>query len=538
MSERQTTERDFAPLFSIQDSPLTSSSSEDASETAEAPAFRGIPFVPRRLTPARVYNLPTVRETRRRVFRDIPVVPYPPLSEDLRRLGEGKRYFIFTYGCLMNVRDSETAAGLLESMGFSPAADPAEADVVLLNTCAIRENAEERVFGELGRLKGLKRTRHELIVGVMGCMPQEEGVARRLLEEHPEVDLVLGTHNLHLLPTRLAEAILDHVRVFDVWNREGELIEALPANRSDRIKAYVNISYGCDEFCTYCIVPYTRGRERSRRPEDVLQEVRELAEAGYREVTLLGQNVNAYGKDFRDRVYTFADLLADIQEISIPWVRFTTSHPRDFDRRTIEVLARGGNLVEHVHLPVQSGSDAVLRRMNRRYTREWYLELVRELRAHIPGVALTTDIIVGFPGETEADFEATLSLVEEVSFDGAFTFIYSPREGTPAARFPDETPYEVKRARLERLNEVVRAHALRHNEELLGRSVTVLVEGPSKRDGRILAARTRTNKLVHFEGPPQLAGEFVRVRIERVQPYTLYGTYVGAAAPAEVEVGG
>jgi len=535
MSERQTTERDFTRLFPIQDS--ASDASKDAHAPADGIAPRGTPYVPRRLSPARVHNLPTVRETRRRVFRDLPVVPYPPLSEELRRLGQGKKYFIYTYGCLMNVRDSETAAGLFEAMGFSSAANPAEADVVLFNTCAIRENAEERVFGELGHLKGFKRTRPELIVGVIGCMPQEEGVARRLLEEHPEVDLVLGTHNLHLLPVRLAEAILDQVRVFDVWNREEELVEALPVRRSDRIKAYVNISYGCDEFCTYCIVPYTRGRERSRLPEDVLREVRELAEAGYREVTLLGQNVNAYGKDFRDRAYTFADLLADIREIPVPWVRFTTSHPRDFDRRTIEVLARGGNLVEHVHLPVQSGSDAVLRRMNRRYTREWYLELVHELRAHIPKVALTTDIIVGFPGETEADFEATVTLVEEVSFDGAFTFIYSPREGTPAARFPDDTPYEVKRARLERLNEVVRAHALRHNEALLGRTVVVLVEGPSKRDGRVLAARTRTNKLVHFEGSPELTGEFVRVRIERVQPYTLYGTSVGAATPAEVEIG-
>ncbi len=299
-----------------------------------------------------------------------------------------------------------------------------------------------------------------------------------------------------------------------------------PKARQDGLKAWVNIMYGCDKFCTYCIVPYTRGKERSRRPEDVLAEVRELARKGYREVTLLGQNVNAYGKDFTDRTYTFAHLLDDVRKIGIPRVRFTTSHPRDFDDHLIEVLAKGGNLVEHIHLPVQSGSSEVLKRMARKYNREQYLELVRKIREAIPHVSLTTDIIVGFPGETEEQFEETLSLVREVEYDSAFTFIYSPREGTPAARMEDNVPYEVKKERLLRLNRVQDEISRRKNEALRGQVVEVLVEGESKKNPEILSGRTRTNKLVNFRGPKSLIGQFVQVRISEPLTYTLKGEWV------------
>ncbi|MEW9034112.1 MAG: tRNA (N6-isopentenyl adenosine(37)-C2)-methylthiotransferase MiaB, partial [Planifilum fimeticola] len=354
--------------------------------------------------------------------------------------GRGKHYLIKTYGCQMNVHDSETIAGILQSMGYSPTDREEAADVILLNTCAVRENAEDKVFGELGRLKPLKVERPGLILGVCGCMSQEEAVIRRILQQHQYVDLIFGTHNIHRLPHLLKEALFSKEMVVEVWSKEGDIVENLPKARQDGLKAWVNIMYGCDKFCTYCIVPYTRGKERSRRPEDVLAEVRELARKGYREVTLLGQNVNAYGKDFTDRTYTFAHLMDDVRKIGIPRVRFTTSHPRDFDDHLIEVLAKGGNLVEHIHLPVQSGSSAILKRMARKYNREQYLELVRKIREAIPNVSLTTDIIVGFPGETEEQFEETLSLVREVEYDSAFTFIYSPREGTPAARMEDDVP--------------------------------------------------------------------------------------------------
>jgi len=382
------------------------------------------------------------------------------------------------------------------------------------------------VFGELGRLKPLKVERPGLILGVCGCMSQEEAVIRRILQQHQYVDLIFGTHNIHRLPFLLKEALFSKEMVVEVWSKEGDIVENLPKARQDGLKAWVNIMYGCDKFCTYCIVPYTRGKERSRRPEDVLAEVRELARKGYREVTLLGQNVNAYGKDFTDRTYTFAHLLDDVRKIGIPRVRFTTSHPRDFDDHLIEVLAKGGNLVEHIHLPVQSGSSEVLKRMARKYNREQYLELVRKIREAIPHVSLTTDIIVGFPGETEEQFEETLSLVREVEYDSAFTFIYSPREGTPAARMEDNVPYEVKKERLLRLNRVQDEISRRKNEALRGQVVEVLVEGESKKNPEILSGRTRTNKLVNFRGPKSLIGQFVQVRISEPLTYTLKGEWV------------
>ena len=315
-------------------------------------------------------------------------------------------------------------------------------------------------------------------------------------------------------------------RVIEVWSQEGEIIENMPRTRQGSIKAWVNIMYGCDEFCTYCIVPYTRGKERSRLPEDIIAEIQHLAAEGYQEVTLLGQNVNAYGKDFKDREYTFGDLLNDLNKIDVPRIRFTTSHPRDFDEKTIAALAKRGNLVEHIHLPVQSGNNEVLKRMNRKYTREMYLQLVRDLKAAIPGVSITTDIIVGFPGETEEQFQDTLSLVEEVGYEGAFTFIFSPREGTPAARMEDNVSEADKKDRLNRLNEAINRGFRAGNKRFEGQIVDVLVEGTSKNDDTMLAGYTRHNKLVNFKGDASKIGQIVNVKITEAKTWHLAGEMV------------
>lgn len=476
---------------------------------------------------------PDLKQAKRRGKEAVQVLQFEAIPEDMRDIGRGKHYLIKTYGCQMNVHDSETIAGILQLMGYSPTDREEDAEVILLNTCAVRENAEDKVFGELGRLKSLKMERPGLILGVCGCMSQEEAVIRRILQQHQHVDLIFGTHNIHRLPFLLKEALFSKEMVVEVWSKEGDVVENLPKAREDGLKAWVNIMYGCDKFCTYCIVPYTRGKERSRRPEDVLAEVRDLARRGYKEVTLLGQNVNAYGKDFTDRTYTFAHLMDDVRNIGIPRVRFTTSHPRDFDDHLIEVLAKGGNLVEHIHLPVQSGSSEILKRMARKYDREQYLELVRKIRAAIPRVSLTTDIIVGFPGETEEQFEETLSLVREVEYDSAFTFIYSPREGTPAARMEDDVPLEVKKERLFRLNQLQDEISRRRNEKLRGQVVEVLVEGESKKNAEILSGRTRTNKLVNFRGPKSLIGKFAHVRISEPLTYTLKGEWVETESAAK-----
>lgn len=475
---------------------------------------------------------PSYRQEKQRGKEDIKVVYENGMSEELRSLGAGKQYLIYTYGCQMNEHDTEVMKGLLEQMGYTATEDRKQADLILLNTCAIRENAEDKVFGELGHLKALKTENPELLLGVCGCMSQEESVVSRLLNKHAFVDLIFGTHNIHRLPQLIQEATFSKELVVEVWSKEGDVIENLPKKR-EGLRAWVNIMYGCDKFCTYCIVPYTRGKERSRRPEDVIAEVRELARQGFKEVTLLGQNVNAYGKDFEDLSYRFGDLMHDISKIDIPRIRFTTSHPRDFDDHLIEVLAGGGNLVEQIHLPVQAGSTAVLKRMSRKYTRESYLELVDKIKAKIPNVMLSTDIIVGFPGETEEQFEETLSLVREVGYDFAFTFIYSPRAGTPAAEMEDNVPMQVKRQRLQRLNLLIQELALKSNQRLIGEVVELLIEGESKNNSDMLSGRTRTNKLVHVEGPASLIGQFVQVEITEVQTWYLKARLVQPASAAE-----
>lgn len=476
-----------------------------------------------------VNSQPDYREGKRRGREEIQVHYDFSVPEDMRSFGREKFYRIETYGCQMNENDSETMKGLLEEMGYREAEDRSQADIILLNTCAVRENAEDKVFGELGHMKVLKLERPGLILGVCGCMSQEENVVNRILRSYPFVDMIFGTHNIHRLPHLLRDAYFNKEMVVEVWSQEGHIIENLPKKRQG-IKASVNIMYGCDKFCTYCIVPYTRGKERSRRPEDVIAEVRQLARQGFQEIMLLGQNVNAYGKDFEDIAYTFGDLMADISKIDIPRIRFTTSHPRDFDDRLIEVLAQKGNLMEHIHLPVQSGSSAVLKAMSRKYTREHYLELVGKIRQAIPDAVLTTDIIVGFPGETEEQFEETLSLVREVGYDAAFTFVYSPREGTPAASMADDIPEQVKKERLYRLNDLMTELSKESNERLRGQRVEVLVEGESKQNPDVLAARTRTNKLVHFQGSKELIGRLVQVRITEPQSWLLKAELIEADA--------
>ncbi|SMO55963.1 tRNA (N6-isopentenyl adenosine(37)-C2)-methylthiotransferase MiaB [Melghirimyces algeriensis] len=480
------------------------------------------------------FTPPDLKAAKKRGKQDVSVLEFDQIPDEMKEVGKGKKYLIKTFGCQMNVHDSETIAGILELMGYESTECEEESDLILINTCAIRENAEDKVFGEIGRLKPLKVEKPELVLGMCGCMSQEESVVNRILQKHQHVDLIFGTHNIHRLPHLLMEALMSKEMVVEVWSKEGDIVENLPKIRQDGLKAWVNIMYGCDKFCTYCIVPYTRGKERSRRPEDVLAEVRELARKGYQEVTLLGQNVNAYGKDLTGRDYRFGDLMDDMRKIGIPRVRFTTSHPRDFDDHLIEVLAKRGNLVEHIHLPVQSGNNDILKIMARKYTRERFLELVRKIKRAIPDVVLTTDIIVGYPGETEEQFEDTLSLMKEVEFDSAFTFIYSPREGTPAAKMKDNVPQEVKKERLHRLNRLQDEISRKKNESLQGKVVEVLVEGESKKDPDVLSGRTRTNKLVNFYGPKHLIGRFAHVRITEPRTWTLKGEWMEESSAHQV----
>ena len=445
------------------------------------------------------------------------------LDEAFLGIGAGLKYRIQTYGCQGNEADSEMMAGLFEKMGYEVALDESDADIILINTCAIRENAENRIWGELGRLKSYKRTNPNLILGLCGCMAQEEYVVNRILKSYPYVDLVFGTHNIHKLPYYVKQSMFDRERVIEVYSYEGSIVENMPKVRAHQYKAWVNIMYGCDEFCTYCIVPYTRGKERSRRADDIINEVKELVSKGYQEVTLLGQNVNAYGKDFKDIDYTFGDLLMDLDKTGINRIRFTTSHPRDIDDKTIKAFKESKRVMPHLHLPVQSGSNDVLKKMNRGYTKEIYLDAINKLRQARPDISFTTDIIVAFPYETEADFLKTLDLVKTVDFEGAFTFIFSKRSGTPAYNYPDIIPIEEQKDRLRRLNEVVNAGYLKGNQRFLNKTVKVLVDGFSKTDENILAGYTEHNKLVNFKGDKELIGQIVDVKIIEAKTWFLKG---------------
>ncbi|SDN30343.1 tRNA (N6-isopentenyl adenosine(37)-C2)-methylthiotransferase MiaB [Alkalicoccus daliensis] len=479
------------------------------------------------------YTPPSLKQAKKRGKENIEIHYDFDVPEDMQQIGKDKKFLIRTYGCQMNEHDSENMAGILMRMGFESTAAVEEADVILINTCAIRENAENKVFGEIGHLKALKQENPGLVIGVCGCMSQEESVVNRILQKHQQIDLIFGTHNIHRLPELLKNAIFGKEMVVEVWSKEGDIIENMPRARKGKIKGWVNIMYGCDKFCTYCIVPYTRGKERSRRPEDIIEEVRHLARNGYQEITLLGQNVNAYGKDLADIDYGLGDLMDEIRKIDIPRVRFTTSHPRDFDDHLIEVLAKGGNLVEHIHLPVQSGNNDILKLMARKYTRESYVELANKIKKAIPNASFTTDIIVGFPNETEEQFEDTMTLVKEMEYDSAFTYIYSPRDGTPAAKMEDNVPHEVKKKRLARLNALVNELSAEKNKEYPGKTVEVLVEGESKKDPEVLSGRTRTNRLVNFRAPKSTIGTVIYVKITEAKTWSLNGEVV---EPAEVNI--
>ena len=468
---------------------------------------------------------PSITEARKRRGAVVSINDFF-LDPKYLNLGAGKKYLLKTYGCQGNLADSEKISGILEMMGYEPTNNEVDADFVLFNTCAIRENAEERVFGEIGRFEKFRKQNPKMLIGICGCMPQEEKTINKIKTTFPHINIVFGTHNITSLPEYLFYATLEQKNSIEVLSIEGDIYENVPVKRDHPAKAWVNIMYGCDEFCTYCIVPYTRGKERSRKPEAILEEVDSLIEQGYVEITLLGQNVNAYGNDFKDRKYTFADLLIDLHKKPIRRVRFTTSHPRDLDDATIDAMALGGNIMPHLHLPVQSGNNRVLKAMNRKYTREEYIEKVNKLKAKIPGISITTDIIVAFPGETEEEFKDTLSLVEEVGYEGAYTFIYSPREGTPAAKYPNPLTEKEKHDRLERLNVLINEGFLKGRLRFEGEIVEVLVEGPSKNNPLMMTGYTKHNMLVNFEAPNVKVGEFVNVKIIKAYSWHLLGELV------------
>ena len=444
------------------------------------------------------------------------------IKENLKELGLNKKYFIKTYGCQMNEHDSENIKAILEEMSFEYTDEMEDADLILLNTCAIRENAHNKVFGYLGRIKHLKETKPNIIVGLCGCMAQEEVVINEILEKYNWLDIVFGTHNIHALPDILLKALKDKKINVEVLSIEGDVVENIPVKRDSKYKAWVNIMYGCDKFCTYCIVPYTRGKQRSRLPEFIIEEVNKLVTDGYKEVTLLGQNVNAYGKDL-DINYGMANLLEDVANTGIERIRFVTSHPWDFTDEMIEIIKKYDNIMPYIHLPLQSGSNNILKLMGRRYTKESYLKLFEKLKKAIPNVSITTDIIVGFPNETLDDFNETLEVVNKCKFDSAFTFIFSPREGTPAAKMNDSISLEEKNRRLYELNEVVNKYALENNMKYLNKTVKVLLEETSKKDENMLVGYTETMKLVNVKADKKYIGKIVDVKITDVKTWSMDG---------------
>lgn len=466
-------------------------------------------------------HLPNYKDARRRENKDYKRVDFK-FDSKIKDKYKGKTFYLKTYGCQMNEHDSENIEALLTGLGFKKVDNYEDADLVLLNTCSIRENAHNKAFGMLGRLKHLKAQKKDLIVGLCGCMAQEASVVEEIIKKYPWVNFVFGTHNMYQLPNIIDRAIEENKQQIEVFSKEGDLVEGLPVIRTNNYKAYVNIIYGCNKFCTYCIVPYTRGRERSRAKEDILKEVDELIKDGYKEITLLGQNVNAYGKDLYDD-YALGNLLEDIAKKDIPRVRFMTSHPWDFTDNMVEVIGKYKNIMPSVHLPVQSGSSRILKLMGRRYTRESYLELFNKIKKTVPGVAISTDIIVGFPGETEEDFLETLSLAEECKYDNAFTFIFSKREGTPACLLKDETSEEEKENRLQRLNKVVNKYFLENNKKLENKIVEVLVEGVSEKDN-MFYGYTDTNKLINFSSEKEVVpGDIIKVKVVEAKTWSLDG---------------
>jgi len=440
-----------------------------------------------------------------------------------------KTYNIVTFGCQMNEHDSENIAGMLENMGYIKNEERNSADVAIINTCSIRENADKRFFGTLGQLKKVKENNPEFVVAVCGCMMQQQHIVDKIKKTYPWVDLVFGTHNIHEFPKLLDNVVSEHEKIIDVWDTAGDIIEGLPTKRVYNFKSYVNITYGCNNFCTYCIVPYTRGRERSRKPADIIGEIEKLVKSGVKEVTLLGQNVNSYGKNcnfkelFSDNV-DFADLIMEIDKSTgIKRLKFMTSHPKDLSDKLIATYGMANSLCNSIHLPVQSGSSEVLKRMNRRYSREDYMTLIKKLRKVSPNIAITTDIIVGFPGESEENFMETMDLVEKVRFDSAFTFLYSIRKGTPAAEYENQIPEKIKHERFNMLVERMNQITMEINRTYVGKEELVLVEGESKRNSMFQTGRTGSGKIVNFRAGRDLKGEIVAVKIVESNTFSLIG---------------
>ncbi|MFL0196383.1 tRNA (N6-isopentenyl adenosine(37)-C2)-methylthiotransferase MiaB [Clostridium sp. WILCCON 0269] len=437
-----------------------------------------------------------------------------------------KAFFIQTHGCQMNEEDSEKLSGMLKKMGYKKAEDKFSADLIIFNTCCVRENAELKVYGNLGALKKLKLQKSELIIALCGCMMQQKDMAEKIIKRFPFVDIIFGTHNAYKFPEYLNTVKQQNTSVIEIQDKEDGIVEGVPIDRESNVKAFVTIMYGCNNFCAYCIVPYVRGRERSRNPEDIENEIKGLVSKGYKEITLLGQNVNSYGKNLNPNL-KFSELLKRINNIDgIERIRFMTSHPKDLTEDVIDVISECDKICEHIHLPVQSGSTSILKKMNRNYSKEQYLNLVSRIRDKIPGVSITTDIIVGFPGETEEDFQGTLNLAKEVEFDSAFTFIYSKREGTPAYKIEDQISDDVKHERFNRLVDVINESAAKKNKVYEGRIEEILVEGPSKNDNTKLMGRTRTGKLVNFQGDKAFIGKLVKVEITKATSFSLLGKQI------------
>lgn len=446
------------------------------------------------------------------------------VPEILKTFAKGRYFYIRTYGCQGNVRDEEVMAGFLTEAGFTRTYEQSKADVAVINTCAVRENAEDKIYGEIGAFKANKVRNKDFILILAGCVMGEDGVGENLIKTYPFISLVIGTHDVHKINELITDYLKEHQSIINVHSFSSEVVEQLPSVRLNDTEAFVNISYGCDKFCTYCIVPFTRGRERSRHPDDVVAECQKLVDDGYKQITLLGQNVNSYGLDLKDGT-NFATLLARVAETGISRLKFLTSYPSQFNDEMIETMAKYPNIDHWLHFPVQSGSTSCLKRMGRRYTREEYLERAKKIKEMIPDMSLSTDIIVGFPGETEEEFLDTLSLAKEVGYSSAFTFIYSPRPGTPAATM-EQVPPEVSHERFNRLKALVDDLTAKHSDEMIGKTFEVLVEGTSKRDENVLSGYARNGKLVNFVGPAYLTGCLVNVRILESHVYSLKGEMV------------
>lgn len=434
--------------------------------------------------------------------------------------GRRKTYHILTYGCQMNEHDSEKISGMLTSIGYVETDDDTKADLVIFNTCLIRENAELKVFGKLGEVKGLKRNKPDMLVAVCGCMMQKQEIRERLLKMFSFVDIIFGTNTIQELPVLIYNVEMNNKKSIDIVDNSELIYEDMPKQRKFKHKALVNITYGCNNFCTYCVVPYVRGREKSREPEDILQEIKELAADGCKEVTLLGQNVNSYGSNLENK-FTFAQLLYEINKIDgIERIRFMTSHPKDLTDDLIKTMKECSKVCRHIHLPIQSGSNEVLKNMNRKYTKEHYLNLVKKLKDSMPDIAVTTDIIVGFPGETEEDFMETIEVVKNVEYDSAFTFLYSVREGTKAAKMDNQIPDNIKHNRFDRLLDVLYPIVLEKNKQCIGKVFPVLAE---TFDGDKLTGRTEHFRLVHFRGSEELLGKIVNVKVTNVKTFHMEG---------------